>query len=126
MAYRRWGKRAFDVVAAAALILLLSPFLAAIALVTLVTLGSPVFFRQERPGLAGKPFYILKFRTMLDAVDAHGEPLPDHQRLKPTGSFLRRHSLDEFPELFNVLRGEMSLVGPRPLLMRYLPRYTTQ
>ena len=89
-------------------------------------LGSPVLFRQQRPGLRGKPFTLYKFRTMRDAVDAQGQPLPDSQRLTPLGCFLRASSLDELPGLFNVLRGDMSLVGPRPLLMEYLPLYTPQ
>ncbi|GAA4018262.1 sugar transferase [Deinococcus rubellus] len=89
-------------------------------------LGSPIFFSQQRPGLRGKPFTMYKFRTMRDATDTQGQPLPDSERLTPLGRFLRSSSLDELPELFNVLRGDMSLVGPRPLLMEYLPRYTPQ
>jgi len=88
--------------------------------------GSPVFFRQRRPGLHGEPFTICKFRTMTDVRDAQGNLLPDEQRLTPFGRFLRCTSLDELPELFNVLKGDMSLVGPRPLLMRYLDRYTPE
>ena len=89
-------------------------------------LGSPVVFSQKRPGLHGKPFTMYKFRTMRDAVDNHGQQLPDSERMTPMGRFLRASSLDELPELFNVLRGDMSLVGPRPLLMEYLDRYTPQ
>lgn len=89
-------------------------------------LGTPIFFRQARPGLYGKPFTLLKFRTMTDARDAQGKLLPDAERLTAFGRFLRRTSLDELPELINVLRGEMSLVGPRPLLMAYLERYTPE
>jgi lipopolysaccharide/colanic/teichoic acid biosynthesis glycosyltransferase len=89
-------------------------------------LGAPVFFRQQRPGLHGRPFTILKFRTMRDAVDAGGSPLPDAERLTRLGKFLRSTSLDELPELLNVLGGDMSLVGPRPLLMQYLERYTPE
>jgi sugar transferase EpsL len=91
-----------------------------------VFLGRPVFFRQQRPGLHGKPFVMYKFRTMRDLHDADGKPLPDAQRLTRFGRFLRSTSLDELPELINVLKGEMSLVGPRPLLMQYLDRYTAE
>jgi len=105
---------------------LLSPALALIALLVRLNLGSPVLFRQQRPGLYGKPFSIHKFRTMTDARDARGSSLPDADRLTSFGRFLRRASLDELPELLNVLKGEMSLVGPRPLLMQYLQRYTPE
>ncbi|GAB4459012.1 MAG: sugar transferase [Anaerolineae bacterium] len=107
-------------------LLLLAPFLAVIALLVRVKLGAPVLFRQQRPGLHGRPFTIYKFRTMTDARDAKGQFLPDADRLTAFGRLLRRTSLDELPELFNVLRGEMSLVGPRPLLMQYLDRYTPE
>lgn len=122
MAYR--GKRLFDLVLTIPALAFLSPVLTIIALLVRVRLGSPVLFRQQRPGLHGRPFTLLKFRTMTDARDANGDLLPDEQRLPPFGQFLRRTSLDELPELINVLRGDMSLVGPRPLLMQYLDRYT--
>lgn len=102
----------------------LSPLIAAVAAMVAVKLGRPVLFRQRRPGLGGKPFEILKFRTMTDARAADGSLLPDHERLPPFGRWLRATSLDELPELWNVVRGDMSLVGPRPLLMQYLERYS--
>ncbi|GAB7024502.1 sugar transferase [Salidesulfovibrio brasiliensis] len=117
-------KRLFDILASLTALVLLSPVLIAVALLVRVKLGSPILFRQTRPGLHGKPFDILKFRTMLDAEDKNGTPLPDDQRLTPFGSTLRATSLDELPELLNVLKGDMSLVGPRPLLMQYLPLYS--
>lgn len=117
-------KRALDVAAAAAGLLVLSPVLLLVALAVRVNLGSPVFFRQARPGLHGRTFRLVKFRTMRDAADRHGRPLPDAERLTPFGRFLRASSLDELPELWNVLRGDMSLVGPRPLLTEYLPLYS--
>jgi lipopolysaccharide/colanic/teichoic acid biosynthesis glycosyltransferase len=95
-----------------------------LALLVRCRLGSPIFFRQTRPGRYGKPFTIIKFRTMLDACDKAGKPLPDCDRLTPFGRILRSTSLDELPELWNVIKGDMSLVGPRPLLMQYLDRYT--
>lgn len=119
-------KRLIDAAAALAALALLSPVLLAVALLVRLKLGSPVLFRQTRPGLHGKPFQILKFRTMIDAADAQGNPLPDDQRLTRFGRFLRSSSLDELPELWNVLTGDMSLVGPRPLLMEYLPRYSRE
>ncbi|HLR46937.1 MAG TPA: sugar transferase, partial [Deinococcales bacterium] len=121
---RRFVKRAFDVTVAAAALVLLSPLLLVIGVLVARRLGRPVLFRQERPGLHGKPFTIIKFRTMRDAVAADGTPLPDEERLTPFGQKLRSTSLDELPELLNVLRGEMSLVGPRPLIMAYLDRYS--
>ncbi|MDT8376828.1 MAG: sugar transferase [Mariprofundaceae bacterium] len=117
-------KRLFDLCSAIAGLLLLWPLLLLLALLVRIKLGSPVLFRQQRPGLNGKPFYIYKFRSMSDARDRHGELLPDADRLPPFGRFLRRFSLDELPQLFNVLRGDLSLVGPRALLMEYLPLYT--
>ena len=123
-AYRRWGKSLLDRSAAAAGLVVLSPVLAGVALGVALRLGRPVLFRQTRPGLGARPFEMLKFRTMTDARDADGQLLPDTERITPLGQFLRSSSLDELPELWNVLRGEMSLVGPRPLLVRYLDRYT--
>lgn len=119
-------KRLFDIIASALGLLLLSPVIAIVAWLIRRRLGSPVLFRQLRPGLDGKPFEMIKFRTMLDAVGANGSPLPDAERMTPFGSFLRATSLDELPELWNVLKGDMSLVGPRPLLMEYLPLYTPE
>lgn len=124
--YRNFGKRALDVTAAALGLLLFSPLLTLLVLLIRWRLGSPVLFRQQRPGLHGQPFMLVKFRTMTDARDADGNLLPDAQRLTAFGKFLRKSSLDELPELYNVLKGEMSLVGPRPLLMEYLPLYTPE
>jgi carbamoyl-phosphate synthase large subunit len=120
------AKRLFDVVAAAAALLVLAPLLAALALVVRLAIGAPIIFKQQRPGLRGRPFMIYKFRTMSDARDAMGRFLPDAERLGWFGRFLRSTSLDELPELINVLRGEMSIVGPRPLMMEYLPRYSAE
>jgi len=120
------GKRAFDLAAALVGLVVLSPVLLAVALAVRLGIGSPVLFRQVRPGLLGTPFTMVKFRTMRDAVDASGAVLPDELRLTRLGRFLRATSLDELPELWNVLRGEMSLVGPRPLLVEYLPLYTAE
>lgn len=119
-------KRLFDFTVAALALLLLSPLLGLLALLVRLKLGSPVLFRQQRPGLHGKPFTLSKFRTMTDKRDAQGNLLPDAERLTNFGKFLRASSLDELPELWNVLKGEMSLVGPRPLLMQYLPLYTPE
>ncbi|WP_182036224.1 sugar transferase [Vibrio diabolicus] len=116
-------KRIFDFTASLCGLILLSPIIALVAWKIRKNLGSPVLFRQTRPGLNGKPFEMVKFRTMKDAVDAQGNPLPDSERMTPFGDKLRNSSLDELPELWNVLKGEMSLVGPRPLLMQYLPLY---
>ena len=107
-------------------LILISPLLITLALLVRAKLGSPIFFRQQRPGLRGRPFNILKFRTMTDDRDAQGHLLPDAQRLTPFGRWLRSTSLDELPELINIARGDMSIVGPRPLLMRYLPLYTPE
>ena len=118
-------KRAFDLILVALSAPLWAPLLGLTAILVRIRLGSPVLFRQVRPGLGGQPFQVFKFRTMTEARDAKGNYLPDKQRLTAFGCWLRSTSLDELPELFNVLRGEMSLVGPRPLLMQYLNRYTT-
>lgn len=117
-------KRLFDILTALFALCLLSPIILVVALLIHRKLGSPVLFRQTRPGKNGEPFKMVKFRTMQDATDKHDNPLPDAQRMTPFGSFLRSTSLDELPELWNVLKGDMSLVGPRPLLMEYLPLYS--
>ncbi|MGN6103560.1 MAG: sugar transferase [Kofleriaceae bacterium] len=119
-------KQAFDRSIAAAGLVATAPVIAATAAAIRLTMGSPVLFRQVRPGLRGRPFEILKFRTMREAVDASGRPLPDGERLTRLGAFLRSTSLDELPQLINVLRGELSLVGPRPLLVQYLERYSPE
>ncbi len=119
-------KRSFDFCISLLGWLLLLPLFVVLVVLVRVNLGSAVFFRQVRPGLNGNPFEIIKFRTMLDATDEHGNHLPDNQRLTKFGSLLRSTSLDELPGLWNVLRGDMSLVGPRPLLMEYLPLYSKQ
>ncbi|MNZ11431.1 sugar transferase [Pseudomonas putida] len=119
-------KRLFDVFAAATALLLLSPVIALVAWKVRKNLGAPVLFRQQRPGRGGKTFEMIKFRTMRDAVDEYGNVLPDSERMTAFGSFLRSSSLDELPELWNVLKGEMSLVGPRPLLVEYLPLYSVE
>lgn len=116
-------KRSLDIAVSMVFLLVLSPILAIVALSVRVSLGNPVLFRQKRPGLDGAIFEIMKFRTMRDEVDGEGKPIPDHLRLTKFGRFLRSTSLDELPELVNVLRGEMSLVGPRPLLPDYLTLY---
>lgn len=119
-------KRLLDITVSASALVLLAPVMGVVAWQISRKLGSPVLFRQTRPGLDGRPFEMIKFRSMLDAVDASGQPLPDSQRLTPFGSLLRSTSLDELPELWNVLKGDMSLVGPRPLLMEYLPLYNAE
>ena len=119
-------KRVFDLVLVIPISIILVPVMAAVAMLVCVFLGSPVIFRQTRPGLHGKPFTMYKFRTMTDHCDGRGALLPDRERLTAFGRFLRASSLDELPELFNVLKGDMSLVGPRPLLMQYLDRYTPE
>lgn len=124
--YFRGGKRPFDLLLTVPSMLVVLPLCLCIAALVRWKLGSPVLFRQVRPGLGGIPFEMIKFRTMTDARDADGEPLPDEARLTPFGLWLRSTSLDELPELLNVLKGDMSLVGPRPLLMRYLPRYSPE
>ncbi|HEY9090040.1 sugar transferase [Parasphingorhabdus sp.] len=119
-------KRTFDFVTALAALLILFPVILLVAILNRIYLGNPVLFIQQRPGLGGEPFNLLKFRTMKDAVNAKGHPLPDAERLTRYGKFLRSTSLDELPGLWNVIKGEMSLVGPRPLLMEYLPLYTKE
>lgn len=119
-------KRLLDIVIASSALVLLSPVYALVAYKVKKNLGSPVLFRQVRPGLHGKPFEMVKFRTMKDAFDLDGNPLPDSERLTAFGKMLRATSLDEMPELWNVIKGEMSIVGPRPLLMEYLPLYNSE
>lgn len=119
-------KRLFDIIASALGLIILSPVIVIVAWQVKKKLGSPVLFRQVRPGLNGKPFEMIKFRTMLDAYDEQGNPLPDSERITSFGKFLRASSLDELPELWNILKGNMSLVGPRPLLMEYLDFYTEE
>ncbi len=121
--YRRFGKRAVDIAGALAGLIILAPVMAGVAAAVAVKLGRPVVFVQQRSGLGGKPFRILKFRSMLNSTDEEGRPLSDEERLVPFGRFLRASSLDELPALWNVLRGEMSLVGPRPLHTHYDARY---
>ena len=124
--YHSFGKRVLDLALTIPVLIPLAPVMAALALLVRLKLGSPVLFRQQRPGKGGRPFTLLKFRTMTGARDADGNILPDADRLTRFGRFLRSVSLDELPELFNVLKGEMSLVGPRPLLMEYLDRYSPE
>jgi lipopolysaccharide/colanic/teichoic acid biosynthesis glycosyltransferase len=119
-------KRVLDILGAAIGLIVFSPILIVISLMIRRDMGSPVLFRQTRPGRHGKPFQMIKFRTMRDAIDSYGRPLPDAERLTKLGRFLRSSSIDELPELWNVLKGEMSLVGPRPLLMEYLPLYSEE
>ncbi len=117
-------KRCIDLLLSLMLTGLLLPVFAVVALIVVLDVGRPVLFRQKRPGLHGRPFVIYKFRTMSDPRDTDGKARQEHERISGIGSFLRRHSLDELPELLNVVRGDMSLVGPRPLLMEYLPLYS--
>ena len=119
-------RRFVDVVGAGFLTVLLSPVLGALAAAIRFTMGSPVFFRQLRPGYKGQPFEVVKFRTMKDAVDAEGDPLSDEERLTRLGIFMRQVSLDELPQLWNILRGDMSFIGPRPLLMEFLKWYSPE
>lgn len=119
-------KRFFDIVFSFLGLIVFFPVLVILSIMIHLKLGSPIFFTQVRPGLGGKPFKMIKFRTMRDAVDNDGAPLPDGERMTAFGSMLRSTSLDELPELWNVLKGEMSLVGPRPLLMQYLPLYSVE
>jgi sugar transferase EpsL len=126
LAVARALKRAIDFVVALLVLLLLAPLLGLVALTIRQNMGCPVLFRQVRPGYRARPFTLYKFRTMQEARGANGEPLPDAVRLTRLGRWLRATSLDELPQLWNVLRGDLSLVGPRPLLMRYLPRYSPE
>lgn len=116
-------KRLIDIIGALIKLVLANPIIIIVSLIIYFTMGRPIFFKQVRPGLKGKPFIIYKFRTMLDLKDENGNLLPDEKRLTPIGKFLRSTTLDELPEFWNVLKGDMSLVGPRPLLMEYLERY---
>lgn len=124
--YHAFGKRSIDLILTIPALILLSPLIVLVAALVRLRLGRPVLFRQQRPGLQGRPFILLKFRTMTDARDTDGHPLPDTARLTTLGRFLRSTSLDELPELVNVVKGDMSLVGPRPLLMQYLPYYSAR
>lgn len=124
--YRRGGKRLFDLLAATVLLIAAAPILVVAAFAVRLALGKPVFWRQMRPGLYGRPFLMIKFRTMTNATDTQGALLPDEQRMTRVGRLLRSSSLDELPELWNVVKGDMGLVGPRPLLMQYLERYTAE
>ena len=124
--YQQWGKRPFDFISSSIIMIVSVPVYLITAFLIYVKLGSPIIFRQQRPGLHGRLFSILKFRTMTDGRDEAENLLPDAQRLTQFGKFLRSSSLDELPELWNVLKGEMSLVGPRPLLEQYLPLYTPE
>ena len=119
-------KRIIDIIGALVGLIVSSPIMLIVSLIIYLTMGRPVFFKQLRPGLNGKPFVIYKFRTMLDLKDKDGNLLPDEKRITAIGKFLRSTTLDELPEFWNVLKGDMSLVGPRPLLMEYLPRYTPE
>jgi len=123
---KHFFKRVFDVISALVGLILLSPLLLVVAVMVRLKLGSPVLFRHQRPGLHGKPFELIKFRTMTNERDENGKLLPDSERLPAFGKFLRSTSMDELPELLCVLKGDMSLVGPRPLMMKYLPRYTAE
>ena len=124
--YEKYGKRALDIVLSGGALAVLSPVIAVTALLVRCKLGAPVIFCQSRPGKDGKIFKLYKFRTMTDQRDAQGNPLPDEVRLTPFGKLLRSTSLDELPELWNILRGDMSIVGPRPLLVKYLPLYNEE
>ena len=123
---RLLAKRVFDRSVAGVGLVFISPVMAATAAAVALTMGRPVLFRQQRPGLHGRPFEVVKFRSMRDARDESGRPLPDAERLTSVGRFMRSTSLDELPQLWNVLCGDLSLVGPRPLLMQYLPRYSPE
>lgn len=124
--YKKWGKRCLDILISACVLILLSPVLLILAILVRVKLGSPILFKQERPGRNEEIFTMCKFRTMTDKRDADGNLLPDAQRLTRFGKMLRATSLDELPEFWNILKGDMSFIGPRPLLVRYLPYYTKE
>ena len=124
--YRKYFKRPLDFIMALVGLIVLSPVMLVVAILVRIKLGSPVIFKQPRPGLNEKVFALYKFRTMTDECDENGELLPDEQRLTPFGTWLRSTSLDELPELWNILKGDMSFVGPRPLLVEYLPLYNEQ
>jgi len=124
--YLRGLKRLLDIALCVATLPLTIPILAILALAVRVVIGSPVLFRQQRPGLMGRPFTLVKFRTMRDSIDLQGQQRPDSERIERFGRKLRAFSLDELPQIWNVLRGEMSLIGPRPLLMKYLPKYSAR
>jgi len=119
-------KRLFDFIVSLVLLVGFSPIFFVFALLVRIKLGSPIIFKQQRPGLSEKPFYLYKLRTMTDERNSKGQLLPDYKRLTPFGQFLRKFSLDEYPQLINVIKGDISLVGPRPLLMEYLPLYTKE
>ncbi len=121
-----WAKRSLDIIGAGGGLIVMSPLLIVLAIMVWIWMGRPILFKQRRPGMDGKPFYMYKFRTMTNERDSFGELLPDELRLTRWGQFLRSTSLDELPELINALKGDMSLVGPRPLLMQYLDRYTPE
>lgn len=124
--YRRWIKRAIDLSVAAALLVVFAPVIVVVSVLIRTSMGGPILFRQQRPGFGGRSFTCLKFRTMADTRDAKGELLGDRDRMVPLGAWLRRTSLDELPQLWNIFRGDLSFVGPRPLLMEYLPYYTPE
>lgn len=126
MVYRRYLKQILDFILSFCLIIIFLPFYLMISILIIIGMGRPIIFKQKRPGLNGNPFFLYKFRTMTDEKNEKGILLPDEQRLTKFGKFLRSTSLDELPELFNVLKGDMSLVGPRPLLMEYLPLYSKE
>ena len=122
--FYRFIKRAFDLTSALLLFIVISPLFLALMICAYFSIGKPIFFRQERSGLHGKPFYLIKFRTMTDAKDAEGNLLPDNDRQTKFGRFLRNTSLDELPELLNIIKGDMAVIGPRPLYVRYNQYYT--
>ena len=124
--YRRWGKRVFDIIVSVTWLVILAPLLILLTVMVRIRLGRPVFFRQLRPGLCGRPFELIKFRSMRDEIGGDGHALTDAERLTKFGRKLRAWSLDELPTLWNVISGEMSLVGPRPLLVQYLDRYSPE